>query len=149
MRRYVICVVCVCVCCSFDKSCRIFLDRNSGDIRKNPLFRSYVFSACLIRMSEKCVKNYEGSEVFPYLHTYKWPCHTFIDASRYQKTPRSGTNDSFLLPTVAGRRRRRRKIIIIVANSLSSSSWRPDNSCSCNRLHYKKGTLSIRNPDLL
>lgn len=71
------------VSCSFEKSCGASLDRSSGDIKIVViLFQPCGFSMCLIRMSEECVKNYEGSEVLPYLQIYKLACHTFMDASR-------------------------------------------------------------------
>lgn len=68
---------------SFDKSCGVSLDRSSGDIKIVViLFQPCGFSMCLIRMSEECVKNCEGSEVLPYLEIYKLAFHTFMDASR-------------------------------------------------------------------
>ena len=83
------------------------------------------------------IKNWEGSEMLPYLQTSKLACHTFIDAGRIHETPGSEMNDSLLLKTTAVAR---------VSACITLVPWAPVPTGRCKNLHlqcdYRRGTLS-------
>lgn len=82
-------------------------------------------------------KNWEGSEVSPYLHANKLMCHNFTYAGGIQEISGSEKKD-FITHSNS-----RSQNISISSQLLSSNSHRTHDICTCNGLHYGKTTLSL------
>lgn len=100
-------------------------------------------------MERKHVTKYEESKILPCLQANRSTCHHFIETSRGHETPVTEMKDSLLFMAIAVAR-----VPAIFISSLSLRSYRaaqrgPDVNRTYSGLCDRRGTLSLRNLNLL